>query len=239
MEPLPPVFPVAVADSFSSSGRWRWLRRHPVFPLLLACAGSSLLSVLLVAARKLITGHGRLGFIPFNLVLAFMPLAFLLLFERSLKRSHAVACSGMWLLFFPNAPYMLTDLVHFDKHLGPASWLDLMALIAAAWAALLGGMISLRFMQERVRRHHSSLAGHGFVVAVLFLSSIGIYIGRFLRFHSWHALQKPGELLRETAAQFFPPAMDPMAWPFTLAVFGLLCCIHYSLLAFAHAARRE
>ena len=231
--------PAPPADAVSHSAPLLWLRRHPVFPLLLACAGSSLLSVVLLAVRKLITGQGRLGFIPFNLVLAFMPLAFLLLFERSLKRSHAIACALLWLLFFPNAPYMLTDLVHFDKRLGAVSWLDLMALVAAAWAALLGGMISLRFMQERVRRHHSPLAGHAFAVAVLFLSSIGIYIGRFLRFHSWHALQKPHELLKETAAQFLPPAMDPMAWPFTLAVFGLLCCIHYSLLAFAHAARRE
>ena len=229
----------AARPSAASMSLLPWLRHHPVFPLLVACAGSSLLSVLLLIGRKLMTGHGRLVFIPFNLVLAFLPLLFLLLFERSLKRSHAIACAALWLLFFPNAPYMLTDLVHYDKNLGAASWLDLMALIAAAWAALLGGMISLRFMQERVRRHHSALAGHGFAIAALFLTSIGIYIGRFLRFHSWHALQKPHELLRETAAQFLPPAMDPIAWPFTLAVFGLLCCIHYSLLAFAHAARRD
>ena len=209
-----------------------------MFPLLVACAGSSLLSVLLLAARKLMTGQGRLVFIPFNLVLAFLPLAFLLLFERSQKRGYAIVCAALWLLFLPNAPYMLTDLVHFDRRLGAASWLDLLALLAAAWAALLGGMISLRFMQERVRQHRSACAAHSFVVAVLFLSSVGIYIGRFLRFHSWHAVQMPHELLRETAAQFFPPTMDPMAWPFTLAVFALLCCIYYSLLAFVHAARR-
>ena len=240
MEPTPPASSSVVANPVSGVlGLWHWLRRHAVFPLLVACAGSSLLSVILLVLRKLMTGQGRLTFIPVNLVLAFLPLAFLLLFERALKRSHAIGCAALWLLFFPNAPYMLTDLVHFDKHLGAASWLDLMALIAAAWAALLGGMISLRFMQERVRRHHSALAGHGFVVAVLFLSSIGIYIGRFLRFHSVHALLKPHELLKETAAQFFPPTMDPMAWPFTVAIFGLLCCIHYSLLAFAYAARQE
>lgn len=46
-------------------------------------------------------------------------------------------------------------------------------------------------------------------------------------------------LLMETAAQFIPPAGDAMAWPFTLAVFGLLCCIHYSLTAFVHASRRS
>jgi uncharacterized membrane protein len=228
---------VSPAVSFLAS-RWDWLRRHAIFPLLLACAGSSLLSVLLIIARKMITGQGRLIFIPFNLILAFMPLGFLLLFERSQKRITAVICATLWLLFFPNAPYMLTDLVHYDKHLGPAAWLDLMALVAAAWAALLGGMITLRFMQDRVRLHRSALTAHGFVLTVLALTSVGIYIGRFLRFHSWHALLRPVDLLTETAACFFPPNLDPMAWPFTLGVFGLLCCIHYSLAAFAHAARR-
>ena len=47
--------PVPVADPASSSGLLVWLRRHPVFPLLLACAGSSLLSVVLMAVRKLIS----------------------------------------------------------------------------------------------------------------------------------------------------------------------------------------
>jgi uncharacterized membrane protein len=79
---------------------------------------------------------------------------------------------------------MLTDLVHFDKRLGPTSWLDLLALGAAAWVSLLGGMITLRFMQDRVRLHRGPVIGHGFILTVLFLTMIGIYIGRFLRFHS-------------------------------------------------------
>jgi uncharacterized membrane protein len=217
---------------------WRdWLRAHPVFPLLLTCAGSAFLSGLLLIMRKVMTGQGRLSFLPFNLVLAFLPLAFLLLFERARKRSHAVVCAGLWLLFFPNAPYMLTDLVHFDRGLGPASWLDLMALLAAAWSALLGGMITLRFMQDRVQRHHRRTAGHGFVLTVLFLTGMGIYVGRFLRFHSFHIVSQPMALVSETASHFFNPAVDPMAWPFTLSVFALLCCIYYSLLAFTHAVR--
>jgi len=218
---------------------WQWLLRHPVFPLMLACAGGALLSVVLLVLRKGMTGQGRLGFIPFNLILAFLPLAFLLFFERTKHRGGTAVFGVLWLLFFPNAPYMLTDLVHFNQKLGPAAWLDLLALLAAAWAALLGGMITLHLMKLRVRYRHGGRAAHGFVLTVLFLSSIGIYIGRFLRFHSVHALLSPWDLIRETGSRFFPPAADRMAWPFTLAIFGLLCCIHYSLAAFGHATGRS
>ena len=206
---------------------------------MMACLGSSLLCIVLLVLRIILTNKVRLGFIPFNLILAFLPMAFMLLMERTGKRWHIVLCCGLWFLFFPNAPYMLTDLVHFDKRLGPVSWIDLLALLAAAWAALLGGMITLRYMQSQVREHFNAALAHGFVIAMLFLSSIGIYIGRFLRFHSVHAFLKPAEVLMETAAQFIPPAGDAMAWPFTLAVFGLLCCIHHSLTAFVHASRRS
>lgn len=215
-----------------------WLIQHRLFPLMMACAGSSLLCMALLALRASLTNTIRLGFIPFNLILAFLPMVFLLLMERTRRRWHFVLCSVLWFLFFPNAPYMLTDLVHFDRRLGPASWIDLLALLAAAWAALLGGMITLRFMQNQVRARFNPAMAHGFVFAMLFLTSVGIYIGRFLRFHSVHAFLKPLTVMKETAAQFLPPAGDEMAWPFTLAVFALLLCIHYSLAAFVHASRR-
>lgn len=227
----------ASKDSSTDPKLVTWMLKHALFPLMIACAGSSLLSVLLLVARKIITGHGRMGFIPFNLILAFLPMAFLLLMERARQRWHMVLCGVLWFAFFPNAPYMLTDLVHYDRRLGPVSWIDLLALLAAAWAALLGGMITLRLMERNVRNRFNPAMAHGFVLTMLFLSSIGIYIGRFLRFHSVHAFLVPLDVLRETIVQFHPLAGDRLAWPFTLAVFGLLCCIHYSLAAFVHASR--
>jgi hypothetical protein len=97
--------PSAASSSVSFiAGQLSWLRRHLVFSLLTASAGSALLSAVLLFTRKAITGQGRLGFIPFNLILAFIALAFLLLFERSQKRGHAILCSVLWLLFFPMRP---------------------------------------------------------------------------------------------------------------------------------------
>ncbi|MES2709854.1 MAG: DUF1361 domain-containing protein [Verrucomicrobiota bacterium] len=228
----PPPFPATL------SAVWPWLRRHPVFPVIMVCAGSSGLSILLLAARKWLTGVSRLGFLPFNLILAFLPILFLLLSEDSGRRRNLIAGCALWLLFFPNAPYMLTDLVHYDRRLGNAAWLDMMALLAAAWAALIAGMTTLRLMQQRVARSFSPATGHAFVLTVLFLSAGGIYMGRFLRFHSWHALSKPGEVFGLTAEHFLKPELHPLTWPFTGALFALLVCMHYSLQAFTLAIAR-
>ncbi|RYD36352.1 MAG: DUF1361 domain-containing protein [Verrucomicrobiaceae bacterium] len=212
------------------------IRRHPVFPVLVACAAPALLCVVLLLVRRLITGYLRLEFLPFNLLLAFMPVVFFLISEYADKRWQVLTGGVLWLLFFPNAPYVLTDLIHLKRALGDtAAWLDLLVLLSAAWSALIGGMITLRLMQNRVAAAFSPLAGHGFVILVLLLSSFGIFIGRFLRFHSWHAVLKPHEILTETAQQFMNLRQFPLSWPFTLALFALLLCIHYSLAAFAGA----
>lgn len=203
--------------------------------MLIVCGAASALSVALILTRFGLTGTARLAFVPFNLVLAFLPVIFLMISEDTRQRLSVLAGGALWLLFFPNAPYMLTDLVHYDRNLGNIAWLDMMALLAAAWAALIGGMTTLRLMQDRVARAFSGKAGHTFVLGVLLLTSQGIYIGRFLRFHSWHALLKPLEVLNETASHYLHPAAYPIAWPFTLSVFGLLVCVHYSLSAFTHA----
>jgi uncharacterized membrane protein len=235
------MFPRMTQPSFPAtfSEIWPWLRRHPVFPVLPMFAASSILCLALVAARRWITGSGRLEFLPFNLLLAFLPVLFLLISENPRRRWQVFAGGFLWLLFFPNAPYILTDMVHYNEGLGHAAWVDMLALLAAGWAALIAGMTTLRLMQVRVAAAVSPSAGHGFVLIVLLLSSVGIYMGRFLRFHSWHALLKPDEVLTRTANDFSHPHGNPVSWPFTLGMFALLVCMHYSLVAFTRACRNE
>lgn len=199
---------------------------------------SATLCLALVAARKWLTGSQRLEFLPFNLLLAFLPVLFLLLSENARHRWQVMFGGFLWLLFFPNAPYILTDMIHYNEALGRGAWLDMLALLSAAWAALVAGMTTLRLMQGRVAASFSPAAGHAFVLAVLLLSSVGIYIGRFLRFHSWHALLKPQEVLTRTADDFMYPAGNPVSWPFTVGMFALLVCMHYSLSAFVRACQR-
>ena len=62
------------------------------------------------------TGNDANDFLVWNLFLAFLPLAFALLLT-ALRGSNALLSAVLallWLLFYPNAPYMITDLIHID-----------------------------------------------------------------------------------------------------------------------------
>lgn len=95
-----------------------------------------------------------------------------------------------WLLFFPNAPYLLTDFIHLGQ--GPAPlWYDALMLSAFAWTGLLLGFGSLYLVQMILRRAFGMIVSWMGVVGVLGLASVGVYVGRFIGFNSWDALLHP------------------------------------------------
>jgi hypothetical protein len=87
---------------------------HIVLALLLA----SSLPVLMVAVRMVYTGYAMYTFLVWNLFLAWLPFTFALLAYQLRQRIWLVLpLSGLWLLFLPNAPYLITDLIHL-RHSG-------------------------------------------------------------------------------------------------------------------------
>ncbi|MBN1310505.1 MAG: DUF1361 domain-containing protein [Anaerolineae bacterium] len=56
-------------------------------------------------------------------------------------------CALVWLLLFPNAPYLLTDLVHLQPQENMPFWFDLILIVAFAWAGFFLRLISLVLMQ--------------------------------------------------------------------------------------------
>jgi len=133
------------------------------------------------------TGDGFYRFLVWNLFLAWVPLALAAAAYALLRRGVdglVAALLVAWLLFFPNAPYLLTDFIHLEE--GPAPlWYDALMLSAFAWTGLLVGFASLYLVQIILRRAFGAAAAWLGVFGALGLASIGVYIGRFVRLNSW------------------------------------------------------
>ena len=113
----------------------------------------------------------------------------------------------LWFIFFPNAPYILTDLQHLSADAGKVPlWYDVILLIWFSWTGMLLGVVSLNLMQEIIKRQLGRLPSWIFVFAVAALTSMGMYVGRFIRLNSWDIIQNPGG----AAADLFDWLADPI-----------------------------
>src|SRR5436309_9082729 len=102
--------------------------RETAMPML-ALTFASAVSVTLITARIVWTGHLRYAFLVWNLFLAWLPLAFALLacekYRKGPERNwHFLGLAAAWLLFFPNAPYIFTDLIHVMTGFYAHFWVD-------------------------------------------------------------------------------------------------------------------
>jgi uncharacterized membrane protein len=146
-------------------------------------------------------------FLVRNLFLAWIPVLIALITQgvQTSRRTFFVILPFtclIWLVFFPNAPYLLTDFQHLRLyHDSPKLWFDVILVIWFAFTGLFLGLVSLYVMQRLVRITFGSTAAWLFVLAAALLSSSGIYIGRFFRLTSWEVLRNPiqfgGDLLEQ------------------------------------------
>jgi uncharacterized membrane protein len=170
-----------------------------------ALVAASALCVALLEIRVRETGSSYYRFLAWNLILAWVPLVIAVVAYARARRGVGPVVWVLlvpWLLFFPNAPYLLTDFIHLDE--GPAPlWYDALMLSAFAWTGLMLGFGSLYLVQLILRRAFGAAIAWAAVLAALALASVGVYIGRFIRFNSWDALLHPlrvAEVVREQLA---------------------------------------
>ncbi len=203
---------------------------------MLMLGSTSLLSVAMVAVRWQWTGRFQFGFILWNLLLAWIPLCCALVASRARGRMALVALTATWLIFLPNAPYVLTDLMHFRVRDVPY-WYDLLMLVSFAWTGTIAGYLSLYLMHQRVTDRMGSAAGWVFAIVALGLSSFGVYLGRFLRFNSWDVVMNPDEIARDVLSRLLNPLDHGRTYVFTLLLGLFLIGAYLTLYAFARLPR--
>jgi uncharacterized membrane protein len=208
-------------------------RRETAIPVLALIIASGT-SAALVLARILWTGNLRYSFLIWNLFLAWLPMIFALLACENFRRASGrdwrfLGLAGAWLLFFPNAPYIFTDLIHLTSRFYSNFWVDLSLILLTALTGLVLGFVSLYLMQSVVERILGRAASWLFIAAVAALSGFGIYVGRFMRFNSWDVLFKPRELYHGIGNWVSDPLANSASLAFPL-LFGTFVFITYLML---------
>jgi uncharacterized membrane protein len=185
---------------------------------ILGLFAGSLFCVALVAVRNYHTGDANFRYLIWNLFLAWIPFALaVFVYDRWRRRGAGLTLfilAAVWLLFFPNAPYIATDFVHLQRDPLAPYWYDAVTISAFAWMGVLLGFASLYLMQTVVRQWRGELAGWIFAVIAIGLGSLGIYLGRFLRLNSWDAVEHPSVL----PGILHAVARDPFAYQEAIAV---------------------
>ncbi|MGB1249484.1 MAG: DUF1361 domain-containing protein [Candidatus Promineifilaceae bacterium] len=186
-----------------------------------------ILMITLLVATGLANGfaiyhHSVRGFWPGSvgkdLTLALIPLVFAWLLRiRRWPAPIAWGLVGLWLLFFPNAPYMLTELGMRD-----GSWLTLTVHIVFAIMGLLVGLTSLMMIHLEAQARLGWLRGWLFMLLVSLASGAGVYLGRFLRFNSWDLFTDPMSIVRSIVDRYFGTSTMVQAWGFSLLFTALL-----------------
>jgi uncharacterized membrane protein len=214
-------------------------RRETAVPML-AVIFSSGVSASLVLARMMWTGNMRdYIFLIWNLFLAWLPLLFALLACREFCQKSGLtwrfrAFGAAWLLFFPNAPYIFTDLIHLTTRFYGQFWVDLVLILSCALTGFVLGFLSLFLMQAIVAQIVGRPASWLFIALVACLSGFGIYLGRFLRFNSWDVIYKPLELCRGIGNWAADPLAHSSSYAFPVLFAMFLFVAYLMLYALTH-----
>ena len=172
-------------------------------------------------------------FLIWNLILAWIPLLLALLVYDRYRRGRSMLVLApalvLWLLFLPNAPYIVTDFVHLSAGSPAPLWLDGVELSAFAWTGMLLGFASLYLVHAVARHRLGAVPSWVGVLCVLALVSVGVYLGRVKRWNSWDLLTQPGARLAQLHAHLGYPASLPRAVGISLAVTCLLAAAYLFL----------
>ncbi len=190
-------------------------------------------TAVLLAYRIVYTHTIGLCFIPWNLLLAGLPLIFSYMLNKITDLKIAWGMFGLWLLFFPNAIYIVTDMFHLKEGLHVPQWFDLLILFSAALSGLIMGMVSLnqveKFLVKKLNRKYVP-----FIVFSLFLlCGYGVYLGRYERWNSWDIFTEPFSLFLNIGHDVRHPFQNQQSWMLSLLFAAWL----YTLYVFSKKVR--
>lgn len=139
-------------------------------------------------------------FLNWNIFLALLPLDFAIIVNISKRRSIQVIFSLLWLLFYPNTMYMITDFIHL-QYIGIGltvrmQYFNYAVLAAGVFMGVVLGMLSIELMLKHYFNRRYEILQLALIFGLSLIASVGIYLGRFLRLNSWDVFTQTHRVAR-------------------------------------------
>ncbi|MFT9013178.1 MAG: DUF1361 domain-containing protein [Liquorilactobacillus mali] len=194
--------------------------------------------------------NGIYSFLLLNTFLGYIPIEIAMHIDVQKKTPILVILIVLWLLFYPNAPYVITDLFHlamldpynsstglmeFNLHL----WLKFTNLVTSALGCSLMGFWSLEHVADTILikfKLWSKTNKILLVSALIVFSSVGIYIGRFLRLHTAYLFIAPKEVVAELIQMWNPRMLVFIGF---MTIIQLIFCFSFDITRSSLANNQE
>lgn len=201
----------------------------------------SALALSLLAARIAWLHDLDRAFLGWNLVLAWAPLGLDALAAHLLRARSPFAPLVViaWWLFFPNAIYLVTDLIYAGGGRGALRFYDAAMLGAFAFAGAALAIATLERMRGRVSERAGEPVAWCFAAAVWLTTGVGVWLGRVRRWNSWDALLSPLDVLRDAADLVLAPRAHFTAWALALVFAAMIAALHLSAARLAPTTRGD
>jgi uncharacterized membrane protein len=194
-----------------------------------ALIGVTLAVIALLLVRGRVEPELARGYLVWNLFLAWIPFAGARALWRATEAGYSrlarLPLAALWLAFLPNAPYLVTDVVHMHHQRGLRMALELAVFGSVALAGVLLGVAAIQPIHRLVARRYGRIAARVFPPVIAIAVAFGVYLGRVQRWNSWAVFETPGRLAHATWAVLGHPADHPRAFGgialFTLAFLGV------------------
>ncbi|AKG23182.1 DUF1361 domain-containing protein [Calothrix sp. 336/3] len=173
----------------------------------------------------------NMRWMTWNLFLAFIPLVLSVWLFRKKRGRSWVWWLGftVFYAFLPNAPYLLTDIIHLidDIRTIQSIWMITLVLfpvyaivIFAGFEAYVISLINMGYYLHRIGKSQWIVRVELLTHA---LNAIGIYWGRFLRFNSWDFITQPDAILTKGVEELL--GKQPLV--IIAATFIILTVLHW------------
>jgi len=186
----------------------------------------------------------RYGFLPWNLLLAWLPAIFAALLRKRLYKKRFLdplnlVLLALWLLFLPNSFYIVSDLIHlYDT--GEVSMLyDAVLFMSFIFNGYLAGFLSVHIVHAQLLKRISERLAHSIITGVFLLCGFAIYLGRYMRWNTWDVVVHPLGVIFDASERVINPVAHPEALLTTMSFFVLIGSMYAVIFQFILATKLD